>query len=489
MEKRASSPHLAVIGPSQNISRYSFARFFSRHGSGLLLFMVLLAEAGVGAFVIRDVLASYGAVHDMYDGSVRGLRRVGELQYEVQETRRSTLYALTTNDGNLQIDYADQSREADRRVTQGIAEYTAQARTAEQNHLAHRLADDWKAYLKIRDDVLGLILENSPKEAVDLDLSSGVPLFDRVRQDLEEIKGFYDEQASQQLAAVDDASRRSVIKLVAALGFGLLFGSLAIWAIQKTKMRSTVQLARLQMDFVASVSHELRTPITAILSAGENVRDGLVKTREGLIEQGTIISDQANQLMELVDQVLLFAATAKGEVWHNLRTLQVSDIIDHALASTAGLLQQSAFTIEKCLEPGLPAVIGDLSVLSQCLQNLIVNAVKYSDKDRWIGLHARIDAAVGEVEINVQDRGPGIEYAEMAHIFDPFYRSPRVVTAQIHGTGLGLSIAKRGADACGGRLTVVSNIGAGCVFTLHLLVAAENLEMAPTTASGNESRS
>jgi hypothetical protein len=54
----------------------------------------------------------------MYAGSVQGLRRIGELQYEAQETRRATLYALTTNDSNLQVEYADQSRGADRLVTE-----------------------------------------------------------------------------------------------------------------------------------------------------------------------------------------------------------------------------------------------------------------------------------------------------------------------------------------------------------------------------------
>src|SRR5579864_9816026 len=97
-----------------------------------LLFMVLLAEVGVGIFVLRDLRQSYVQVQKMYEGSVRGLRRIGELQYEAQETRRSTLYALTTNDGNLQVNYADQSREADRLVTEGIADYLSQARLPQE---------------------------------------------------------------------------------------------------------------------------------------------------------------------------------------------------------------------------------------------------------------------------------------------------------------------------------------------------------------------
>jgi len=75
---------------------------------------------------------------------------------------------------------------------------------------------------------LGLILESSPKEAVAVDLTSGVSLFDRVRQDAEQIKRLYDEQASQELVLVTESSQRSVLKLIGGSGFALIFGSAAI---------------------------------------------------------------------------------------------------------------------------------------------------------------------------------------------------------------------------------------------------------------------
>src|SRR5215469_6208557 len=331
-------------------TRWPFRRWFSSRGSSrrvpfwrnysLLLLMVLLAEVGVGIFVLRDLRQSYVQVQKMYEGSVRGLRSIGELQYEAQETRRSILYALTTNDGNLQVSYADQTRAADRLVTQGIADYVAEAQLPQEFSVGHRLTADWKSYLKIRDEVLARILEGSPKEAVDLDLAAGVPLFEKVRQDLEEIKRLYDEQASQRLAVVAAFFRRSVMKLLAAFGIGLLCGSIALWAIERSKMRGAVQLANLQMDFVASVSHELRTPITAILSAGENVRDGLVQGRQGLEEQGGIIAGQAGQLMELVDQVLQFASTTKGKPWHAEKSLDVHEFIEHTLRNNDGTLRE-----------------------------------------------------------------------------------------------------------------------------------------------------
>ena len=91
--------------------------------------MVCCGVAVVGAFIIRDLRAANAEAQEIYTGSVHGLQRIGELQYEAQETRRATLYALTTTDSNLQVEYADQTRNADRRVTDGIAEYRSQAKS------------------------------------------------------------------------------------------------------------------------------------------------------------------------------------------------------------------------------------------------------------------------------------------------------------------------------------------------------------------------
>lgn len=450
------------------------ARGLSRHASIVLLVLVLVCEAGVALFVIRDLSRSYATVEKVYNGSVQGLLRIGDMQYDAQETRRSTLYALTTNDGNLQVAYADQSREADHGVTEGIAQYLADATTTRETQAGQQLAKDWNDYLKVRDEVLGLILEGSPKEAVHLDLNLGVSEFDRVRRDLNDVKQSYDDQASQQLATVAKLLRASMGRLTGALVLGLFLGTIAIWAIQRSRMRSAMQLAQLQMDFVASVSHELRTPLTAILTAGENVRDGLAKNPERLFEQGSVIADQAHQLMELVDQVLLFSATREAKLASTLRELRVDEVIEHAIRSTQSLTEHAGFSVETMIEPDLPPIIAELSVLSQCVQNLIVNAVKYSRGNRWIGIWARKDKEKNAVLVSVQDQGIGIDASELTRIFEPFYRSPRVTGAKIRGTGLGLSIAKRSAEVFGGELTVSTEVGVGSTFTVHLPVAKEN---------------
>ncbi|MCU1340954.1 MAG: periplasmic sensor signal transduction histidine kinase [Candidatus Acidoferrum typicum] len=267
-------------------------------------------------------------------------------------------------------------------------------------------------------------------------------------------------------AFVADSHRRDL-----AISFGvllLLVISMAILIITSTRAQ---RLAKLQMDFVTAVSHELRTPLTVISSAAENIAHGVVEGKQQLAQYGTVIGNQARKLFEMVEQILLFAAIREGHQRYSLRQLSVAEIIDSALSGTAGLIQEARFKVEQDIEQNLPQVSGDLSALSQCLQNLITNALKYGSQQHWIGIQARF-AEHGlrgkEIEISISDRGIGIESADLPHIFEPFYRSPLVAAAQIHGTGLGLPLAKSIAEAMKGELTVKSVPGRGSTFTLHL---------------------
>ena len=251
-----------------------------------------------------------------------------------------------------------------------------------------------------------------------------------------------------------------------AIGFGVLL----VLAVNMTMLIVTShraqRLAQLQMDFVTAVSHELRTPLTVIISGADNIRNGVVGTGKQMVQYGAVMGNQARQLLGLVERILLFAATRQGRLRYSLRPLDVPEIIDAALASSAGLIEAGHFTVECDIAEKLPQVAGDAPALSQCLQNLIGNALKYSNGERWIGIRAT--AQEKAVEIGVSDRGIGISAADLPHIFEPFYRSPSVKAAQIHGTGLGLPLSRSIAEAMNGRLEVSSVTGRGSTFTLYV---------------------
>ncbi len=267
-------------------------------------------------------------------------------------------------------------------------------------------------------------------------------------------------------AFIADSRRRDL-----AISFGvllLLVISMAILIFTSTRAQ---RLAKLQMDFVTAVSHELRTPLTVISSAAENIAHGVVEGKPQLEQYGSVIGAQARKLFEMVEQILLFAAIREGQQRYSLRPLEVPEILDVALSGTAGLIRTAEFHVEQQIEPNLPRIVGDLPALSQCVQNLITNALKYGSEQKWIGIQARLNehGLTGkEVQISVSDRGIGIAPEELRHIFEPFYRSPSVTAAQIHGTGLGLPLAKSIVEAMKGQVTVKSAPGRGSTFTLHL---------------------
>jgi signal transduction histidine kinase len=282
-------------------------------------------------------------------------------------------------------------------------------------------------------------------------------------------------------AFVADSRRRDL-----AISFGvllLLVISIAILIITSTRAQ---RLAQLQMDFVTAVSHELRTPLTVISSAAENITHGVVEGRQQLEQYGAVIGAQARKLFEMVEQILLFAAIREGHQRYSIRPLEVTEILEAALSSTAGLIQAANFRVDMNVEPNLPRILGDLSALSRSVQNLITNALKYGSDQRWIGVQARItEHGLGgkEIQISIADHGIGIDPRELPHIFQPFYRSPSVTAAQIHGTGLGLPLAKSIVESMKGHLSVKSIPGRGSTFTVHLPCIEHPLRQADAKAT------
>lgn len=255
-----------------------------------------------------------------------------------------------------------------------------------------------------------------------------------------------------------------------ALSFGILLILAATMGMLILASRRALRLAQLQMDFVAGVSHELRTPVTVISSAAENIADGVVQDKEQLARYGKAIRTQANQLQQLIEQVLQFAAIGRNKNRSELQQVEINTVIDAVLNRTAEVVHNAGFRVETSIQPDLPTVMADAQALSQALQNLVTNAVKYGGEAGWIGVSAAVRQIAGgsELLITVADRGMGIASDEIKQIFDAFYRGTEARAAQIHGSGLGLPLAKSMIEAMNGEITVESQPGRGSSFTIHL---------------------
>ena len=258
-----------------------------------------------------------------------------------------------------------------------------------------------------------------------------------------------------------------------AISLGLLAILAGSMALIFTGARRSKALARMQMEFVAGVSHELCTPLAVINTAAENLADGVVENAEQMQEYGGLIRTQGRRLGRLVDEVLLFTAGRFGLSGYDLETVEVAPLLAQSLSTSEANLHDAGFTVAKQIGENLPPILADPSAAITCIENLVSNAMKYSNSSKWIAIRA-CEAEAGakpEVRISVEDKGIGISSADLAHIFEPFYRVQSARDNQIRGVGLGLYLVKRMMEDMGGRVSVTSDLGRGTEVVLHFPAA------------------
>jgi diguanylate cyclase (GGDEF)-like protein/PAS domain S-box-containing protein len=202
--------------------------------------LIGLAVVGVGVVLALDLRRAGGEVRQMHAGAMQGLDLIAELQYQTQEARRSVLYALTTDDSNRQVVYADDSRAADARVARLTSEHSDLLESPRGRQALERFSADWTAYLLVRDEVIASILEGSIKEAVERDLRQGVAAFERVRGDLQEIKVLYKDQAERRAMGLEAAYNRSLLRLIVIIVLAQVLAVVAARAVQRSVVARAV---------------------------------------------------------------------------------------------------------------------------------------------------------------------------------------------------------------------------------------------------------
>lgn len=255
-----------------------------------------------------------------------------------------------------------------------------------------------------------------------------------------------------------------------AIGLGvlaLLGGSAAFLAVAGHRARA---LARQQVTFVAAVSHELRTPLAAIRSAGQNLADGVVSDPEQVRRYGAMVDREGERLTALVEQTLELSGMLGRGRSTRLEEVDPAHLVEEVLAEV-----RPRETVEVDVPSGLGPVIADGVALRSALRNLVDNALKHG-AGQSVAVHVRVGATAGgarELQLVVEDAGPGVPSAEAERLFEPFYRGGAAREQGLPGSGLGLSLVRHVAEAHGGRVSVAAGPGGrGVAFTLHLPLAA-----------------
>lgn len=230
-------------------------------------------------------------------------------------------------------------------------------------------------------------------------------------------------------------------------------------------------LDRLKSDWVATVSHELKTPLTSVRLAVHVLLEEVVgplepKQTELLLEA----RDSTERLLRLIEHLLALARLEDGRERLDLRPVDPADLLRAAADATAARADDRRITVAIRDDPGLPRVLVDPDRLGRALNNLMDNALTYTDPGGTITL-AATRADDGGICLTVSDSGIGIPAEHLPHVFERFFRVPgRDGTP---GTGLGLAIVREIVAAHRGTVTCASEPGRGTTFRLVLPAGEE----------------
>lgn len=225
------------------------------------------------------------------------------------------------------------------------------------------------------------------------------------------------------------------------------------------------RLERVRRDFVANVSHELRTPITVIRANAETLLDGALEDRERGPKFVEAMHRSAERLSRLVADLLDLSRIEAGQYVADLKPVNVAVTVEGVVEALEAKAIEQQVEIATAIDDAL-VVQATTMGLSQVLQNLLDNAIKYTPNGGHVVVRAARQRDV--VRIEVEDDGPGIEPHHRARIFERFYRVDTGRSRAMGGTGLGLSIVKHLAEQMKGRVGVEPGARRGTVFWLEL---------------------
>ncbi len=225
------------------------------------------------------------------------------------------------------------------------------------------------------------------------------------------------------------------------------------------------ELIASQRRFTADAAHELRTPLTVLLTEMELA---LARERSGEEYRETLqVCARASERMEgLIDSLLMLARLDEGAGGMQAAPCDLHEIARDAVEALRPLSRQAGVQLDLEGEPARCS--GDARLLGQIATNLIGNALRHNQSGGWARVSTGSDAQ--GVWLSVADNGPGIAAKDLPHLFERFYRADASRSRHSGGAGLGLAISQKLAALHGGKITVESKPGEGCVFTLRLPV-------------------
>ena len=255
---------------------------------------------------------------------------------------------------------------------------------------------------------------------------------------------------------------REMTGILTASGLIVLLLGLAFYFLIRTIIRQRT-LDEMKTDFTNNITHELKTPIAVAYAANDALLNFGGQTDEAKQRHYlTLCRQQLERLSGMVEQILSMSMERRRRFKLNIEPINLSELLQPVIEQQQ-LKADKPVTITTHIEPNNLTVQADRAHLSNILNNLIDNAIKYSPNEA----HVEIDAS--STAISVTDHGMGIAADKLPHIYDKFYRVPTGDRHDVKGYGLGLFYVKTMVEKHGWSIDVSSTKGEGTTFTIIFL--------------------
>ncbi|MEI6293445.1 MAG: ATP-binding protein, partial [Methanomicrobiales archaeon] len=231
---------------------------------------------------------------------------------------------------------------------------------------------------------------------------------------------------------------------------------------------------RLKSVFLSNMSHELRTPLNSVIALSGVLNRRLAgKIPEEEYSYLDVIERNGRHLLGLINDILDISRIEAGREEINLSHFSARDLVSMVVSMIGPQAQEKHIGLHNLVSDSLPPVTSDLSKCQHILQNIVDNAVKFTNEG---SVDITASVAGEELHITVTDTGIGIDKDQIHYIFDEFRQADERVARTYGGSGLGLSIAKKYARLLNASIGVESTAGKGSAFTLRLpLTLPKNL--------------
>jgi len=404
----------------------------------------------------------------------------------------------------------------------------AEAAVPEEQNVIQRIRVAQGEALTAVADIANLLRDGKVSDAMNLQLSKGYPLYEQIAGLVDQVVIVEQSKMTGLRANVAAATRRTQILMgvfvVSAIVLALLLGFVISWSfilpvrkahgflteVAKGNFQATIDVpnrdefgdlaermnqmsrelhslyenqraaaqelqilndrlteaSKAKSEFLANMSHELRTPMNAILGFVEMLLDDIYgevppHLREPLID----VQVNGKHLLNLINDVLDLSKIEAGRMELVLGEYSVQDVVETVRTSLQSLALEKGLGFVAAAEDDIPLAFGDGRRITQCLMNLVGNALKFCKRGR---VAVWVERQGDDLLYHVSDTGIGIPREELKNIFTEFQQVDTAMTREFSGTGLGLNITKKFVEMHGGRIWAESELGKGSTFIFSI---------------------